>query len=353
MAGGAKSVADRRAWPLLGGIDSRRAATAAPRGAKGSTAMARDSATCSSPVSVVLGVVPGVVTGVDPGRRPRPRRARLRRRNRSRREAPSRRARCAGASRIALSVWPCSSKSSAAASTLASRLRRGPGGRFPLPLMFARDGDGRSRQAVPRAARRRSSRARQGDRDKPSVPSGQMPHATARRRGGYRAVHARFVARFRERVAHACALRGRGRGRRGEGRARGCSVCVRENPRGETRGLFSADPGPSVFPRKAAIGQKKRFFEISRWGCPNFKDLSEVRFESVRSHVQPASGCSLNSCNFLRSYPHQLTARRRPRARLGRRRPRPRRAPPRGGSELGTLLVARRGQTLQAPQNHV
>ena len=98
MAGGAKSVADRRAWPLLGGIDSRRAATAAPRGAKGSTAMARDSATCSSPVSVVLGVGPGWSRGWTRGRRPRPRRARLRRRNRSRREAPSRRARCAGAS---------------------------------------------------------------------------------------------------------------------------------------------------------------------------------------------------------------------------------------------------------------
>lgn len=230
MAGAAKSVADRRAWPLLGGIDSRRTAPtapAAPRGAKGSAAMARDSATCSSPVSVVLGVVPGVVTGVDPGETPSsaPSASSPAKPSTPRSAIPEsslrRRLPC-----IALSVWPCSSKSSAAASTLASRLRRGPGGRFPLPLMPVGDGDGRSRQAVPRAARRRSSR---GNRDKPSVPSGQMPHATARRRGGYRAVHARFVARLRKRVAHVCALRGRGRGRRGSERAlRVQRACARE-----------------------------------------------------------------------------------------------------------------------------
>ena len=262
MAGGAKSVADRRAWPLLGGIDSRRAATAAPRGAKGSTAMARDSATCSSPVSVVLGVVPGVVTGVDPGETPSsaPSASSPSKPFTPRSAIPEsslrRRLPC-----IALSVWPCSSKSSAAASTLASRLRRGPGGRFPLPLMFARDGDGRSRQAVPRAARRRSSRARQGDRDKPSVPSGQMPHATARRRGGYRAVHARFVARFRERVAHVgaryAAVGGDGAGARRALRVQ--RACAREPSRRDARVIFGGS-GSVRLPAKSRDRAEKAFF---------------------------------------------------------------------------------------------
>ena len=206
IAGAAKSVADRRAWPLLGGIDSRRAAPAAPRGAKGSAAMARDSATCSSPVSVVLGVVPGVVTGVDPGETPSsaPSASSPSKPSTPRSAIPEsslrRRLPC-----IALSVWPCSSKSSAAASTLPSRLRRGPGGRFPLPLIAAEDGDGRSRQAVAPggasavvASPSRRPRRIRGSRESLGCLRVKFGSRATARRGGDRAVKGRFVARARD-----------------------------------------------------------------------------------------------------------------------------------------------------------
>ena len=67
----------RRAWPLLGGMDSRRrtferpcAATCAAARATGSGAMAPERLACSVPVSVVLGVSFGLVRGVEPGDSP-------------------------------------------------------------------------------------------------------------------------------------------------------------------------------------------------------------------------------------------------------------------------------------------
>ena len=135
-----------------------------------------------------------------------------------------------------------------------------------------------------------------GDRDKPSVPSGQMPKCLTRRlaaeagtgrstRGSSRASESAWYTR-----ARFAAVGGDGAG---AGARCGCSVRVRENPRGETRGLFSA--GPSVFPAKSRDHKrqfrwKKRFFEISRWGSdPNF-NISLMKSVSRASKSRSSAG---------------------------------------------------------------